>query len=377
MDATHDNNLKAFFTAVRQNDLDRVQSLLIQDPTLVHEYDEDEFDAPALNIAVSHNNNKMVDILLNAGADPNRKSAWWAGGFHPLHLVIDKFIADRLIARGAVVDACAASKLGMMDRLREILDTNPQAVHERGGDGQFPLHFAATPRIAEFLLERGADIDARDIDHVSTAAQWAVGGRPEVVRHLVGRGAACDLFMLCAAGDVEHVRMFLEKDPGVVCKQITKEEFPSPGSEGGHIYCYVIGMGATPLQAALKYTQLQVADLLFESGADVNAPCGYDDGTPLHFAAWEGRVDAARWLIDHGADIERHSGKIHENTSMGWAIISGHLEIVRLLLERGAVVPDYYIERAKAGERGELREWSCAEAGVYAEMKKLLEERKQ
>ncbi|HEX2168248.1 MAG TPA: hypothetical protein VHG09_13525, partial [Longimicrobiales bacterium] len=83
----------------------------------------------------------MVDVLLEFGADPNRRSDWWAGGFHPLHSATGA-VAERLIAAGAVVDACAAANLDRIDLLRSILDEDPKRVHERGGDGQTPLHFA-------------------------------------------------------------------------------------------------------------------------------------------------------------------------------------------------------------------------------------------
>src|SRR3954471_23500200 len=42
------------------------------------------FDSPAL-VAVSDKHVDVIDVLLEFGADPNRKSDWWAGGFHPLH----------------------------------------------------------------------------------------------------------------------------------------------------------------------------------------------------------------------------------------------------------------------------------------------------
>ncbi len=39
---------------------------------------------------------------------------------------------------------------------------DPALVPERGGDGQFPLHFSLDPETAAFLLERGAEMqDAR------------------------------------------------------------------------------------------------------------------------------------------------------------------------------------------------------------------------
>ena len=46
----------------------------------------------------------------------------------------------------------------------------------------------STIEIAAFLLDHGAEIDARDIDHESTPAQYMVDDRQDVARYLVSRG---------------------------------------------------------------------------------------------------------------------------------------------------------------------------------------------
>ena len=54
------------------------------------------FDSPAL-VAASGNDVDVIDVLLEFGADPNRKSSWWAGGFHPLYGA-EGAAAERLLA---------------------------------------------------------------------------------------------------------------------------------------------------------------------------------------------------------------------------------------------------------------------------------------
>ena len=63
------------------------------------------------------------------------------------------------------------------------------------------LHCARTVEIAGHLLDHGADIDARDVDHESTAAQVLVRDAPEVVRLLVDRGAWFDIFIAVGLRD--------------------------------------------------------------------------------------------------------------------------------------------------------------------------------
>src|ERR1700694_3212801 len=66
------------------------------------------FDSPA--IVTFADDLAMVDVLLDFGADPNRRSDWWAGGFHSLYSETGA-AAERLIAAGAIADACAAGAL--------------------------------------------------------------------------------------------------------------------------------------------------------------------------------------------------------------------------------------------------------------------------
>jgi hypothetical protein len=64
--------------------------------------------------------------------------------------------------------------------------------------------------VHETLLEHGAELDARDVDHESTPAQWMLGERTEVARLLVRRGCWTDLLLAAAVGDVELVRRHLD-----------------------------------------------------------------------------------------------------------------------------------------------------------------------
>src|SRR5215217_6112515 len=99
------------------------------------------FDSPALVHVAGRDDAALVDVLLEFGADPNRRSGWWAGGFHPLHGA-SAAAAEHLLAAGAVPDACAAAHLDRPELLARMLADDPARAHERGGDGQTPLHFA-------------------------------------------------------------------------------------------------------------------------------------------------------------------------------------------------------------------------------------------
>src|SRR5579863_154107 len=153
------NPADALATAIKADDAAKVRSVLARYPELKARLDEPleglAFGAPALVGAVHRNNREVVEALLDAGADINARTKWWAGGFG----VLDSSNAELtpyLIERGACVDIHAAARLGMLQRVKELIETDPALVHARGGDGQMPLHFAATVEIAEYLIEHGA-----------------------------------------------------------------------------------------------------------------------------------------------------------------------------------------------------------------------------
>ena len=189
----------AFFAAVRAAEHARVGELLAAAPALVSAHDASSFGATALIHASGAGDFAMVDLLLEHGADLDQRSDWWAGSWGVLDGGPDS-MCDELLRRGATLTVHAAARLGRTDQLRAMLDADPEQVHAKGGDGQRPLHFARTEAVADLLLERGADLEARDVDHVSTAAQWQIVERPEVARHLVERGAEVDPVIAAALG---------------------------------------------------------------------------------------------------------------------------------------------------------------------------------
>lgn len=254
-----------FDRAVRQRDVAELRRLRAHRDELRQLIDAPRFgfDAPALvAVAVAGTDDvALVEALLALGADPNRRSEWWAGGFHPLHGASGA-VAERLIAAGAVPDACAAAHLDDHARLAEMLEANPARVHERGGDGQTPLHFAQSQRVADLLLAAGADIDARDVDHRSTPAEWMLGdhehptrSRLTLARHLVARGAATDIFLAAAVGATDRARALLEVDRSRLSLRTGQGAYAERPPSSHHIYLWTIGANLTPLQAASRFGQ--------------------------------------------------------------------------------------------------------------------------
>ncbi len=107
--------------------------------------------------------------------------------------------------------------------------------------------------------------------------------------------------------------------------------------------------GKTPLHEAAQSGDLDAAKSLLNRGADIDAISSRNGATPLHYAAESGRTEVARYLIDHHAnleakaairqlDIRTRESRIQGqgNTPLIFAAGKGRTEIVKLLLEHGA-----------------------------------------
>ena len=368
----HEQVKKAF----SKNDAPRLRNLLQRHPALKAMINDPigPFDSPAiLNVCTRD----MLDVLLDAGADINARSHWWAGGFGLLDSA-DPDLAHYAIQRGATITIHAAARLAMMDRLRGLIANDPSLVHSRGGDGQTPLHFASTVEVAEFLLAHGADIDARDIDHESTPAQWMTEKRHDVARYLVSRGCHTDLLMAAALGDLDLARKHLDADPRLIRMRVNSEFFPMTNPRaGGTIYQWSLGFHVSAHDVARKFNHPEVLQLLIDrSPPDVKllAACwsgdeqsltallrgdpdlagklspsdrrqiadaarnnnaaavrlmlsagfptdarGQHDATPLHWAAWHGNSDLVGAILRHNPPLEDAKNDFH-GTPLRWAI---------------------------------------------------------
>lgn len=380
-----------------KDDVDAVRVALSANPHLKEMINAPigPFESPAIcNIR----SREMLDLLLEHGADINAKSQWWAGGFGLMDFAGDE-LAHYAVQRGARMEVHSAARLGLLDKLRELIAGDPSLVHALGGDGKQPLHFARNIAVAEFLLEHGADINAKDIDHESTPAQHLIGEHPEVARYLVERGAKSDVFLAAALGDLPLVQKHLAENPKAIGARIDNKSFPmSNPRAGGAIYIWTLGTGLTPHQVAKKFGHDDVVQYLFEQSPpeiqllnniwigneatakrllaahpDLPLKLAETDAVALPNAAREKNHFALRLFLEAGFPIDARGQ--HNATALHWAAWHGDAESVTLLLEHEAPLElkdsDFQATPLGWAMHGSENSWHKL-AGNYSEVARLL-----
>jgi ankyrin repeat protein len=295
----------------------------------------------------------MIDLLLRSGADINARSHWWAGGFGDLDN--DGGLETYLIERGARVDSYAAARHGMLDRLIDLIERDPQTVNTRGGDGQTPLHVAKTVTIAQHLLDR-SDIDALDVDHESTPAQYLLRDRPDVARYLVSRGCRTDLLMAAALGDLDMATRLVAADPACIRMTVSDAFFPKRDPRaGGTIYIWVLGRNKTAAMVAREFGHDEVVPWLLDRSPDdwkLAQACELGDESLLQrllaaqpdlvrtllddgqrrlvAAAQDSNIKALRLMLAAGWPVDARGQ--HGATALHWAAFHGNLEMTTEIL---------------------------------------------
>ena len=357
--------IERFKRAVNSGDAKTVHALLEQYADVRAAINEPifSFDSPAL-VAASGRHVDVIDVLLAHGADPNRKSGWWAGGFHPLYGARGA-AAERLLAAGAIPDACAASHLDRIDLLEPMLAEDPARVHERGGDGKTPLHFARSRPVVDLLLSSGADIDARDVDHRSTPAEWMLGDSPdsrrlELATYLVERGATADIFLAAALGLADRARAMLSADASLLGLRTSQGQYGEKPPSSFHIYQWTIGPNLTPLQVAANFAQretMRVMEHFASPEQRLLLACHVGDGDAaraivaahpgivgrlrppdsqaLADAAWAANAPAVELMLELGFDPAVASGpRLTGGNALHCAAFEGAADCVAAILRR-------------------------------------------
>lgn len=258
------------------------------------------FKSP-LHLAVRHNQEEMVKVLLARGAEVSIKDGM---AITPLQLAADcgdEKIAGLLIAAGASPtdrDSCGRTPLhgacfmaGFRD-MAELFISHGGEVNARDHREQTPLHqaiYGGNSELADFLLSKGADVDAGDKN----------GNTPLLS------------FPDSDESDLESTALLISRGARIDVKN---------------------ALGQGPLHLRALYGHPRTMELLLSKGADVNA--GDSKGwTPMDYAMREN----AREALDL---LQRHGGAGGESSIIFRAVFQNDCALLRELLKKDAGLID-------------------------------------
>ncbi len=175
--------------------------------------------------------------------------------------------------------------------------------------------------MAELLLDKGAEVNAKDKDDRTALMLAAEDGKADVVKLLLNRGANANsqtrdgitaLMLAVGKGHYDAVKALLERQADVNAKD--KD-------------------GQTALMEAAWKRHSQIVKLLIDKGAEVNAKTT-KGWTPLHSAAAGGHPEIIKLLLDKGAEVNAKTD--NGETALLTARDNHHKELEELLKARGA-----------------------------------------
>jgi len=380
----------ALVEAIKAREMPRVRALLEKQPRLLNA--ADARGSQPIHWAVMTRQMELIDLLLERGADINAKRP---DGTRPIHLTNGDYhyrgwrdvpattlqrhevLIGYLLARGAYYDISVATKIGDLDRVRQLLDEDPMlhnnvpiysyysgtplrnaagAGHlelvrfllERGADPNQPepgiaphggaLHAAIGGRhyeVVKLLLKHGANPNAEveSSGNCLSMAKWS-GAPKEIVGLIVSCGGTRSIDLVCHDRDLETLGQMLQANPQL---KVGENWDNQPMMEMILRYQPDIlkrSPDPTPSWSLATPKTPELARWLMERGMDPNRRT-WLGVTMLHRCAAKGDIPVAQVCLDFGADINAIETD-SSSTPLGVAARLGKKEMVEWLLSKGA-----------------------------------------
>jgi ankyrin repeat protein len=250
-----------------------------------HPYDH------ALQAAVQHGHLECVRVLLKAGAEVNTPG------------LIDGVHTSPLLA--SIVS-------GHEPIIRELIAYGAN-VNKSSTEYESPLYCAIvsqSPTITKLLLDSGADISQEPLAMCLAAEAKSF----ETARILLDVGAdvnfsnlanSLPLTTACGNGDMKLATLLIEKGADIMANG-TKRTGVGLSTEANATYSYLgkglpVRIEASALHAACANGHCKVARMLLQNGADPEQSID-NSGTPLAVAAFEGQLEVMELLLQSGSN---------------------------------------------------------------------------
>ena len=179
------------------------------------------------------------------------------------------------------------------------------------------LYWVKDSRMAEILIQNGADVTAKDEFGITPLIEAAIQDREEVVRVLFKYGAnvhdrnAFNDTSLHLTSDLRIAEILIQNGADVTAKnEVGNTPMHIAASCGTFEYVKVLIDHGAEVDAKNEFSKtalhltsnLKIANILIINGADIMATDAFGS-TPLHYAAAHNDLPKSNLLLDNGANI--------------------------------------------------------------------------
>ena len=325
---TESNKRKALHIASQYGSVEAIEMLLSYDSR--PDLRDGEGNTP-LACAAACGQIEAVNCLLKHGADPSLKGE---NGWSILHFAAQSgnvIIIETMLSKGLDIDS-RGETLGLTPLMVSIIFEKLEAAKyllEKGADeslkstpGKISLlsiaSGAGSIAAIEMLLSHGCNIDSRDSGGDTPLMHATRLGNTEVVEHLLAKGANP---LLRNTSDLGLLHLAVLSDNVLTIKAVLSTNLDINASR--------TVLGITPLLFCLAQGKLEAANYLLEMGADENLK-SKDGLTALSAAAISGNVAAIEMLLERGHNPNSRDGC--DKTPLMWAAEVGKKAAVEYLL---------------------------------------------
>jgi len=299
--------------ASKMGDVDRVRTLLDEDPALVNKLPDHVgyYSGLPLRTAAAAGHIEVVRLLLQRGANPNEPEP----GIAPMG--------------GALHSAIGGKHLAIVKLLLEH-GANPNAdVESSGNCFSMAMHIGASKEMLNLIASYGGCLTVELMCYYGDITTLAT-----LLRMNPQTDLSSGLGSLIGEGQQQCMELVLRHQPDVL-KGFMVRHIHSPAyarwlMERGLDPRQTDWLGATLLHHSAARGDIGVAEVCIDFGADINAIDTDYSSTPLGWAARDGRREMVEWLLEKNANPN-----LPEDESWAlpveWAKRRGHNDIAEIL----------------------------------------------